>query len=111
MYKRSKRKLSNHPTSHSFEHPNIRRFKEAYEDMEPIYLVMELCEGSEFFDRIIAKGHYTKKAATEITRTIVEIVQYLSLQTCHSHGVIHRDLKPENFLFASASDTSQLSAN
>ncbi|KAK6930590.1 EF-hand domain [Dillenia turbinata] len=86
-------------------HPNIVRFKEAYEDKEAIYLVMELCEGGELFDRIIAKGHYTERAAAEITRTIVEIVK-----TCHSHGVIHRDLKPENFLFASASDTSQLKA-
>ncbi|KAF8646181.1 hypothetical protein HU200_065941 [Digitaria exilis] len=59
---------------------------------------MELCEGGELFDRIVARGHYTERAAAAVTRTIVEVVQM-----CHRHGVMHRDLKPENFLFATRS--------
>lgn len=30
-------------------HPNIVTFKEAYEDKDAVYLVMELCEGGELF--------------------------------------------------------------
>jgi serine/threonine protein kinase len=66
---------------------------------------MELCEGGELFDRIIARGHYTERAAAAVTRTIVEVVQL-----CHRHGVIHRDLKPENFLFANKKENSPLKA-
>ncbi|KAJ0092003.1 hypothetical protein Patl1_26307 [Pistacia atlantica] len=87
------------------KHPNIVSFKEAYEDKEACYLVMELCEGGELFDRIVSKGHYTERAAAKTAKTILEIVK-----VCHENGVIHRDLKPENFLFADASENSQLKA-
>ncbi|WJZ88094.1 hypothetical protein VitviT2T_007425 [Vitis vinifera] len=90
---------------HLPKHPNIVRLKEAYEDKDNVHLVMELCEGGELFDRIVARGHYTERAAADVTRSIVEI-----LQICHQHGVMHRDLKPENFLFADASEASPLKA-
>ncbi|XP_044499614.1 calcium-dependent protein kinase 24-like [Mangifera indica] len=87
------------------KHPNIVSFKEAYEDEEACYLVMELCQGGELFDRIVAKGPYTERAAAKIAKTILEIVK-----VCHENGVIHRDLKPENFLFADSGENSQLKA-
>ncbi|XP_043703835.1 calcium-dependent protein kinase 8-like [Telopea speciosissima] len=90
---------------HLPEHPNIVRLKETYEDKEAIHLVMELCEGGELFDRIVARGHYTERAAAIVTKTVVEVVQ-----VCHGHGVMHRDLKPENFLFANKNETSPLKA-
>ncbi|PAN36498.1 hypothetical protein PAHAL_6G288100 [Panicum hallii] len=68
-----------------------------------VHLVMELCEGGELFDRIVARGHYSERAAANLFRTIVDVVQL-----CHSNGVIHRDLKPENFLFANKSEDSPL---
>ena len=40
---------------HLPQHPNIVAFKEAYEDKDAVYLVMELCEGGELFDRIVAE--------------------------------------------------------
>ncbi|KAA8527294.1 hypothetical protein F0562_034609 [Nyssa sinensis] len=86
-------------------HPNIVRYKEVYEDKEAVYLVMELCQGGELFDRIVARGHYTERAAAVVTKTILEVIQ-----VCHEHGVIHRDLKPENFLYANSSGNSPLKA-
>ncbi|KVH90932.1 Calcium-binding EF-hand, partial [Cynara cardunculus var. scolymus] len=83
-------------------HPNIVSYKDVYEDKDAIYLLMELCEGGELFDRIVAKGHYTERAAAIVIRTILEV--------CHKHGVIHRDLKPENFLYANKSETAPLKA-
>ncbi|KAF2322151.1 hypothetical protein GH714_007916 [Hevea brasiliensis] len=60
---------------HLPKHPNIVSFKEAYEDKDAVYLVMELCEGGELFDRIVTKGHYTERAAAMVTKTILEIVK------------------------------------
>ncbi|KAM0953208.1 putative protein kinase CAMK-CDPK family [Dioscorea sansibarensis] len=85
--------------------PSIVSLREACEDEHAVHLVMELCEGGELFDRIVARGHYTERAAAAVTRTIVEVVQL-----CHNHGVIHRDLKPENFLFANKKENSPLKA-
>ncbi|XP_054800083.1 calcium-dependent protein kinase 32-like [Prosopis cineraria] len=88
---------------HFPQHLNIVNLKDTYEDDNAVHLVMELCEGGELFDRIVARGHYTERAAAVVIRTIVEVVQ-----VCHKHGVMHRDLKPENFLFASKKETSLL---
>ncbi|PKA48150.1 Calcium-dependent protein kinase 17 [Apostasia shenzhenica] len=85
--------------------PNIVELKGAYEDKHSVHLVMELCAGGELFDRIIAKGHYTERAAAALLRTIVQIVH-----TCHSMGVMHRDLKPENFLLLSKEEDAPLKA-
>jgi len=84
-------------------HANVVRLREAFEDSDAVYLVMEVCEGGELFDRIVARGHYTERAAASVMRTIMEVVQH-----CHMNGVMHRDLKPENFLYANASEISPL---
>ncbi|KAM3293182.1 hypothetical protein ACQJBY_036632 [Aegilops geniculata] len=85
--------------------PNIVDLRGAYEDKHNVHLVMELCAGGELFDRIIAKGHYTERAAAALLRAIVGIVH-----TCHCMGVMHRDLKPENFLLLSKGEDSPLKA-
>ncbi|GLT37379.1 hypothetical protein SLA2020_116980 [Shorea laevis] len=90
---------------HLPKHPNIVSLKDTYEDDNAVHLVMELCEGGELFERIVARGHYTERAAAAVTKTIVEVVQVF-----HKHGVMHRDLKPENFLFANKDETAPLKA-
>lgn len=85
--------------------PNIVELKDAYEDKHAVHLILELCAGGELFDRIIAKGHYTERAAASLLRTIVQVVH-----TCHSMGVIHRDLKPENFLLLNKDEKAPLKA-
>ncbi|KAI3884237.1 hypothetical protein MKW92_044334 [Papaver armeniacum] len=84
---------------------NIVEFKGAYEDQQSVHLVMELCEGGELFDRIIAQGHYSERAAAAICRSIVSVVNI-----CHFMGVMHRDLKPENFLLSSKDEGALLKA-
>lgn len=88
---------------HMSGQPNIVEFKGAYEDKTSVNLVMELCAGGELFDRIIAKGHYSEKAAATILRQIVNVVH-----VCHFMGVMHRDLKPENFLLVNKDEDSSL---
>ncbi|KAK7276842.1 hypothetical protein RIF29_17988 [Crotalaria pallida] len=90
---------------HMSGQPNIVEFKGAYEDRNSVHVVMELCAGGELFDRIIAKGHYSERAAASICRQIVNVVHI-----CHFMGVMHRDLKPENFLLSSKDDKATLKA-
>ncbi|XP_062212083.1 calcium-dependent protein kinase 9-like isoform X2 [Phragmites australis] len=87
------------------DHPALVRLRAAYEDGEAVHLVMELCDGGELFDRIVARGRYTERAAASAARTVAEVVR-----ACHAHGVMHRDLKPENFLYATKSEDAQLKA-
>ncbi|KAJ4711980.1 putative Calcium-dependent protein kinase [Melia azedarach] len=90
---------------HLTGHRNIVELKGAYEDRHSVNLIMELCAGGELFDRIIAKGHYSERAAANLCRQMVTVVHY-----CHSMGVMHRDLKPENFLFLGTNEDSPLKA-
>lgn len=90
---------------HLTGHRNIVELKGTFEDKHHVHLVMELCAGGELFDRIIARGHYSERAAAGLCRQMVTVVHY-----CHSMGVMHRDLKPENFLFLSSDESSPLKA-
>ncbi|CAI5528938.1 unnamed protein product [Closterium sp. Naga37s-1] len=90
---------------HLVDHPNVVKMKGAYEDKHSVHIVMELCAGGELFDRIIARGHYSERAAATLIRTVVSVVEY-----CHANGVMHRDLKPENFLLASKKEDAPLKA-
>ncbi|KAF7061370.1 hypothetical protein CFC21_068068 [Triticum aestivum] len=90
---------------HLAGHSSVVSIVGAYEDAVAVQLVMELCAGGELFDRIIQRGHYSEKAAAQLTRVIVGVIE-----ACHSLGVMHRDLKPENFLFINNQEDSPLKA-
>lgn len=78
------------------DHPNVVRLLEIYDEEDSIYLVMELMQGGELFDRIVEKESYSEKMASETLKPIVDAIRY-----CHELGIVHRDLKPENLLYES----------
>ncbi|OWM88967.1 calcium-dependent protein kinase 28-like [Punica granatum] len=88
-------------------HENVVQFYDAFEDDSYVYIVMELCEGGELLDRILAKkdSRYTEKDAAVVVRQMLKVAA-----ECHLHGLVHRDMKPENFLFKSAREDSPLKA-
>ena len=53
-----------------------------------IFTLLCRVTGGELFDRIVDKGSYTEKDASDLVRQILEAVGYL-----HSIDVCHRDLK------------------
>ncbi len=75
-------------------HPFIVTCHGSFTDERNMYLIMDFCQGGEFFYYI----HSVKPRFDEaIIKTIVcELV--LAFEYLHSLGVIYRDLKPENIL-------------
>ncbi|KAK4711747.1 hypothetical protein R3W88_006260 [Solanum pinnatisectum] len=88
-------------------HENVVDFYNAFEDDNYVYIVMELCEGGELLDRILAKkdSRYTEKDAAIVVGQMLKVAAQ-----CHLHGLVHRDMKPENFLFKSPKEDSSLKA-
>ncbi|KAE9608829.1 hypothetical protein Lal_00020583 [Lupinus albus] len=85
-------------------HKKIVKFYDAFEDVNNVYIVMELCEGGELLDRILDRGgRYPEDDAKAIILQILDVVAY-----CHIQGVVHRDLKPENFLFVSKEENAEM---
>ncbi|KAL6616999.1 Pkinase-domain-containing protein [Neocallimastix sp. 'constans'] len=76
----------------NIKHENIIQIYDVYEDEKRVYLVLELAEGGELFDRIKEKS-LTEDQARDVMRQLFEALDYL-----HDQGIAHRDLKPENIL-------------
>ncbi len=75
------------------EHDHIVRLYEVYKEQKYYYLVTELLEGGELFDRIVSKESYNEKEARNVCKTLFDALAY-----CHQKNIAHRDLKPENLL-------------
>jgi calcium/calmodulin-dependent protein kinase I len=87
------------------EHPNIVKLFEIYESPRKVYLVMELLQGGELFDRIVNvyPNGYSERDASIIIYKLVSAIDYL-----HTRGIVHRDLKPENLLYVSDSPAADI---
>ena len=64
-----------------------------------IFLVMELANGGELFDRIKLDCGAREATAKLFFQQVLRGVMH-----CHNHGVCHRDLKPENLLLQDSND-------
>ncbi|BGP44180.1 Calcium/calmodulin-dependent protein kinase type I [Rhodotorula kratochvilovae] len=66
-------------------HKNIVTLWDYFETQNNLYLVTDLCQGGELFDRICAKSYFLEEDAAKLVRTVMGAVDYL-----HSHGIVHR---------------------
>uniref|UniRef100_A0A665UDM5 Calcium/calmodulin-dependent protein kinase Ia n=1 Tax=Echeneis naucrates TaxID=173247 RepID=A0A665UDM5_ECHNA len=88
---------------HRIKHANIVSLEDIFESTSHLYLVMQLVSGGELFDRIVEKGFYTERDASQLIHQILDAVKYL-----HDMGIVHRDLKPENLLYYSMEEDSKI---
>lgn len=86
---------------HLAGHTAVIALRATYEDVQRVYLIMELCEGGELYDRITMRKRYSEADAAEVCRQLAGAVRHFQ-----ARGMVHRDLKPENVILVSrASDT------
>ena len=75
-----------------FNHPNIVRVIDFFEENGTAYLVMDYCQGvnlAEYMER--QGGVLSEQAVIALFRPILE-----GLKELHHRGVLHRDIKPQN---------------
>jgi calcium-dependent protein kinase len=96
--------LNNFNLLKKLDHQHIIKIFEMYEDNKRLYLVQELCTGSELYDHILLKkNQFSELEAAVIIRQICSALSY-----CHARGIIHRDIKPENIIFDSKNSIKSL---
>merc|ERR1719401_321516 len=73
------------------DHPHIARLLHVYEDDARVCLVMEICTGTELFDRLRARKQFSEDEAMHVAYQSLLAIAYL-----HKLGIVHCDLKLEN---------------
>lgn len=79
----------------ALKHPCIIGIEDVIDTPDMLYIVLELVEGGELFDKIISIDKYTEETAKILFYQMAVAIKYL-----HDQGITHRDLKPENILLA-----------
>jgi len=79
----------------ALHHGGIISFKESFETVSSIYLVMEYFPGQDLFSQLEDRGSspFPEEEAKDIFKQLVA-----GLAHCHQHGIAHRDIKLENIL-------------
>ena len=86
----------------SLDHPYIIKLIDVFvhPKKKAVYLVMELVQGGDLFDRIIQKERYSETDSRRVMRRLLAAIHYLH----EKRDIVHRDLKPENILCVSRHD-------
>ena len=71
-------------------HPCVIRLEDVIETAETLYIILELADGGELFDKIIEKTKLQEAEAKLHFYQIVSAIEHL-----HQRNIAHRDLKPE----------------
>jgi len=75
-----------------FNHPNIARVIDFFEENGTAYLVMDYCQGLNLAEYMEQQGGIlSEQAVKNLMMPILE-----GLQELHNRGVLHRDIKPQN---------------
>lgn len=79
----------------ALKHPCIIKVEDVIDTAETLFIVLELVEGGELFDRVVSLGQLDESTAKLMFYQLVVAIKYL-----HEKGITHRDLKPENVLLS-----------
>jgi len=87
----------------SVSHPCIINLEDVIDTPNFLFIVLELAEGGELFDKIIEKTKLNENEAKLHFFQIASAISYL-----HSKKICHRDLKPENVLLCTTDETQPI---
>lgn len=73
------------------DHETLVGVVDFFEEDDFYYIVMELMEGGDVFDRILSLNNYNENDARELAKVLL-----LAVDEMHKNGVAHRDIKPQN---------------
>lgn len=76
-------------------HPNIVKTIDVFEELDKIFIVMELVRGGDLLSKLQRSGRFSEFDAKRTILSLTQAIQYL-----HAKGIIHRDIKPENVLIS-----------
>jgi len=85
------------------DHPNIIKLFEFFQDAKRFFLVTELCNGGELFDKIQSEQFFSEVDSANIMKQVLSAVHY-----SHNKNIMHRDLKPENLLMDSSGSVDDM---
>ncbi|KAK7088732.1 serine/threonine-protein kinase Chk2-like [Littorina saxatilis] len=83
----------------AMKHPCIIGVEDVIDTPETLYIMLELVEGGELFDKVVSIDNYPELTAKLLFYQMACACKYL-----HDQGITHRDLKPENILLSSDAD-------
>ncbi|XP_015119174.1 calcium/calmodulin-dependent protein kinase type II subunit gamma [Diachasma alloeum] len=76
------------------QHPRLIQLYDAIDNDKKFYVILELIEGGELFERVIDDDFYlTERSCAVFMRQICEGIEFV-----HAQNVLHLDMKPENIL-------------
>src|SRR3954469_24365119 len=72
-------------------------------DGEQPFIVMEMLEGEDLFERLPRRGRLSLRETSKIVTQVAR-----ALSRAHAAGIVHRDLKPENVFLVPNEDDEQV---
>src|SRR3989304_503371 len=97
-----KRLYSEIKLMYTFDHENIVKIYDHYENKNSIFIILEYCAGGDL-NELLKSTKLTENQAKDYSRQLVNGLKYL-----RSKNIIHRDLKPHNILLSSDKSTLKL---
>lgn len=77
----------------NFDHPNLCKILEIYEDEKNFYVVSEIVKGGDMIDNIYYSNNFNEGYASNIIRQLLEVASYFN-----SKGVCHNEIIPVNVI-------------
>ena len=78
---------------HTIKHPNVVQLHAAFKSKNKYYLILDLADGGELFNKLVDGGPLSEDEARKYFQQLID-----ALDCIHKHHAVHRDLKPENLL-------------
>jgi calcium-dependent protein kinase len=77
----------------TLDHQNIIKIYEYFNNKKEIFIISELCQYGELFNKLYLEGHLKEEFVWKVMKQVLSAVSH-----CHSSNIIHRDIKPQNVL-------------